>query len=191
MSVVTKSGDRGYTSLYNGKQVPKYHPRIKAIGSIQNLSYLIGKYVNFKFKSISKFDDDIITIMCWLYDLGAYIATPRKTSTKNQIKTTEFTKDKEESLHKKIKWFENEIPKQTCFLIPIGSKSSSLLYEISGKVRESERIIYEAIHENKQEVNEIMPFINRLSDYFYIFARYVNYKNGYKDIPYVKNKKMM
>nr|QBK88419.1 MAG: cobalamin adenosyltransferase [Mimivirus LCMiAC01] len=190
MSVVTKGGDHGYTRLYNGEKVPKYHPRIKAIGSVQNLSYAIGKY--FYMKKGSIFDDDIITVMCWLYDLGAYLATPRNTiSTKDMIKKTEFTKDKEKSLHEKIKWFEKEIPKQTCFIIPIGTELGSLLYEISGKVRETERIIFEAIHENKQEVNDIMPFINRLSDYFYVFARYINYKSGHKDIPYVKNKKMI
>jgi len=223
MSVVTKTGDSGTTSLFNGERVKKTHPRIKALNSIQNLGYIIAQVLSLKHetkKEMYNFDDEIRTIQNWLFDLGAYIATakqlplkratakqlplkratakqlplkratPLDSSTSEQVKRTEFTEDKEIYIHNRIKWIEKEIPKQTSFIIPNGNLFSIGLFRISGKVRTTEIDIIGIIENNKNTIKSALPFINRLSDYFYVLARYVNYHQKIISPSYKRNMKM-
>ncbi len=193
MSVVTKTGDGGTTSLFNGQKVKKTHPRIKALNSVQNLGYIISQVLLIKHetkKEMYNIDDEIRTIQNWLFDLGPYIATPLDSSTSEQVKRTEFTEDKEIYIHNRIKWIEKEIPTQTSFIIINGNPFSIGLFRISGKVRTTEIDIISAIENNENEMKTALPFINRLSDYFYVLARYVNYHHKIISPPYKRNMKM-
>jgi len=193
MSIITKRGDFGYTSLYNGDRMPKNHPRIKALGEIQHLTYMISQYISVTKKentTIKNAKTQLKIIMHWLYELSAYIATPRDNSTPDKIEQTRFTPDKENDLTKMIHKLEDILPKQTCLLLPMGNKYSCGLYILSSQTRKVERKIYTAIKDNKTEMKDVLPFINRLSDYFYILARSVNKLYKIKEIPYKKNVRM-
>ncbi len=195
MSITTKSGDLGHTSLYNGKKVSKDHPRIKALGEIQHLSYMISRFL-VDLKELSKMLNivdiihDLQVIMHWMYELSSYIATPRERSIIVQLKNTQFHSYKEKSLHKVITYLETKIPKQTCLLLPLGNKYSCGAYLLSSQTRKVERKIYTTVKETEIEVKTVIPFINRLSDYFYIVARVINNSFKIKEVPYKKNMKM-
>lgn len=195
MSVVTKGGDLGYTSLYNGEKVSKDHPRIKALGEIQHLSYMISRFLVhleelIKVRNLDDLIHDLQVIMHWLYELSAYIATPRNRSSVVQLKNTQFHPSKEKALHKIISHFETILPKQTCLLLPLGNKYSCGAYLLSSQTRKVERKIYTTIKESEVELKTVLPFINRLSDYFYIVARVINNLFKIKEVPYKKNMKM-
>ena len=123
MSVVLKTGDHGVTSLFNGKRIPKYDPIINAIGSVQHLGYLIGQFLSIydKIQNIGyDYQNEIQTIYHWLFDLGAFLAKAQSIKTKKEFEY------KVSVIDERIKWIENRLPKQTCFLLPIGgSKEAS------------------------------------------------------------------
>ncbi len=186
MSVVAKTGDDGFTKCFSGK-VKKTHPIIKAVGSVQNLGYSVSQVLLLKYdnKDMYNIDDELVTIQNWLFDLGAYIAVPL-----SSLQNIKFTEDKEIYIHSRIKWIEKEIPQQTSFIIPNGNPFSIGLFKISGKVRKTEIDIISAIENNKNMMKTVVPFINRLSDYFYVLARYVNHHHKIISPPYKKNMKM-
>ena len=194
MSVVTKTGDTGLTSLFNGKRIPKCHPRIHSLGELQHIGYVIGEFISVydKIPNIEyDYKDGLNKIINFLFDLSAYLATPRSSSTKEQIERTEFSKDKVVTIEKSIKYFESKLPQQTSFIVFSGIPPAFKLLIISSMIRKAERYICQATYDNLTERNAVMPFINRLGDYFYVFARYINFKNNVKEISYVnENKKI-
>ena len=189
MSIVTKEGDGGVTDLYNGERVPKDHPRIEAIGQIDTLNSMIGNFYSGRPKTRLFDYDNILIIMHWLFDLGAYIATPRNyCTTKEQIACTKFDPKKADILDRWIHIMYHNLPKQTGFILPIGKTEwISQAFVIRSKVREVERAIISAIKHNRIEKETVIPFINRLSDYFFALGRYLNHIHDHKDIYYQKN----
>lgn len=176
MSIYTKFGDKGKTSLYGGKTVSKSDIRVEAYGSCDELNSFLGIVLsNLKDKKITK---EILQIQIDLFEIGASLANLSK------------NKDSNLSLYlkKRIKNFEEEIdkyskilPELENFIMPGGGKVGSKLHFARTLARRAERRIV-ALSE-KQKINQdILIFINRLSDLLFVYARYVNKKEKKKEV---------
>jgi cob(I)alamin adenosyltransferase len=176
MSVYTKFGDKGKTSLYGGKTVSKADVRVEAYGAIDELNSFLGIAIAFlKDKSLKQ---KLILLQNDLFEIGTSLASLSKNN------------DKKLSLHlsKRVKEFEKEIdfltkklPELENFILPGGSKSASQIHFARTLVRKAERRIVRL--SQSENVNpEILIFINRLSDLLFMWARYINKKEKKKEI---------
>ena len=165
MSIYTKQGDAGVTSLLNGEKVSKADERIELIGMVDELSSLIGlaKPVleDEMKKELSSIQEDLIIVMAALADLS------------NNNYKIEF--DKIVKMEEKIDLIEKSIQRQKGFVLYGGCESSARLDVARAYVRKVERFIVKV--NQTYSINEnIMKYMNRLSDYLYMLARYQDNK---------------
>lgn len=175
MSIYTKFGDKGKTSLYGGKTVSKGSIRVEAYGAIDELNSSLGIVLAFlKDKNLKT---KIIQIQKDLFEIGSSLAS------------LSINKDKNLSLYlqKRIKEFEKEIdlltkklPELENFILPGGGTSGSNLHFSRTLARRAERRIV-TLSEKEKVNKEILIFINRLSDLLFMYARFVNHKEKKKE----------
>ena len=166
--IYTKGGDKGKTSLVGGSRVSKSNDIIDAIGNVDELNALLGLAVcdlKKPFISILK------NIQNDLFDIGADIATPiNKKGTVLRINKNYIF-----YLEKEIDKINNNLPTLNSFILPGGSKISSIIHLARTVNRRCERSIVKL--NDKQKVNiEVLKYLNRLSDYLFVLARILNKK---------------
>ena len=166
--IYTKGGDKGKTSLVGGSRVSKSNDIIDAIGNVDELNALLGLVVcDLKKPFISTLKD----IQNDLFDIGADLATPiNKKGTALRI-----NKDYIVYIEKEIDKINNNLPPLNSFVLPGGSKISSIIHLARTVNRRCERSVVKL--NEKQKVNiEVLKYLNRLSDYLFVLARALNKK---------------
>ncbi len=175
--IYTRGGDKGSTSLGDGSRVDKSSARIKAYGEVDEANSSIGIAVAF---SSSKIKNTLLAIQNDLFDVGADLCFPTQQKKKLTILSNRvvFLEDEIDKLNK-------DLSKLESFILPGGTKSSSFLHLSRSLVRRAERSIVEL--DKGEEVNpNVIKYINRLSDFLFVAARFENKKEG--DILWVPNK---
>lgn len=160
MKIVTKSGDEGYT-FFGKRKVKKSSLLIEAIGSLDELNSCIGVVRSFiKDKEI---DEILKNIQKDLFMIGYSIYS----------KKYKFGREKIEWIEREIESFEKRIPELKGFILPSGSKETSLLHFSRSVARRAERNIVK-IKEREKIKGEVIIYLNRLSDLLFLMARYLN-----------------
>ena len=176
--IYTRGGDKGYTSLGDGSRVEKSNIRIKAYGDIDEANSSLGICVSFSAKNLKTI---LLEIQNHLFDIGADLCFPEKSK-----RYVTISIDKINFLEKEIDQMNKNLNKLESFILPGGSRLSSFLHLSRSNVRRAERSIIEL--NDKEDVNEdIIKYVNRLSDFLFVAARFENKKDG--DILWVPNKK--
>ena len=175
--IYTRGGDKGETSLGDGQRVKKNSRRIEAYGNIDELNSTIGVVICYLSKDIvSTFKQ----IQNDLFDIGADLCVP-KSEKKLVFDGTRVT-----FLEGKLDVLNDELKQLDSFILPGGTKSSAYLHVSRTVARRTERSLINL--NDKEMVNpDIIKYINRLSDYLFVAARFENKKEG--DILWVPNKK--
>jgi len=164
MSIVTKTGDQGETSLFSGKRVSKSNAYIKACGEIDELNSFIGLV---KTKNIDKKDkEQLLNIQKNLYQIMAFLSGDKldEDNLNKQLKAIE------EIIYQK----EKELPKINHFVVPGENPISAWFHILRTVCRRAERQVV-ALEINSQQ--NIVKYLNRLSDFFFILAR--QYEKNY------------
>lgn len=192
MKIYTKTGDKGTTSLFGGMRVGKDSARINAVGSVDELNATIGVIVadlgvilskakdldsspalrdqNDKHKNIV---DKLLRIQSELFVLGADLATPMDV----RVKVPRVNKPMITKLEKEVDELDKDLPKLKNFILPGGSEVGARLHLARTITRRVERFI--AILAKNERINlRSQIYINRLSDWFFVLARYVNKIEG-------------
>ena len=175
--IYTRGGDKGSTSLGDGSRVDKSSARIKAYGEVDEANSSIGISVAF---ASSKIKNTLLAIQNDLFDVGADLCFPTQEKKKLTILSNRvvFLEDEIDKLNK-------DLSKLESFILPGGTRSSSFLHLSRSLVRRAERSIVEL--DKGEEVNpNVIKYINRLSDFLFVAARFENKKEG--DILWVPNK---
>lgn len=168
MNIYTKQGDTGYTSLLNGERVLKSDDRIELIGIIDELSSFIGLAKvdsnNKMKKELSTVQEDLITIMAALADL------PNDTYRINPERIIEMENE--------IDKLEKSFSRKSGFVLYGGCELSAKLDVARAYTRKAERNMVKV--NQTYLINEnVMKYMNRLSDYLYIMARYQDDRSRY------------
>ena len=162
--IYTKSGDKGKTSLGSGERLRKHHPRIQAIGEVDELNAFLGLVVHFTTDASIK--DLLQKIQNDLFDLGADLCMP---DTKKIAITTDYTI----RLESAIDDYNQHLKPLTSFVLPGGSAASTYLHLARTICRRAERSITElSIEDNINPY--LLSYINRLSDLLFVLARFSN-----------------
>jgi cob(I)alamin adenosyltransferase len=178
MKIYTKGGDKGETGLFGGERVSKDSLRIEAYGTVDELNSFIGLAI------IETKDPEVKALLNkiqgTLFTLGSDLATPE--NQKNKTYTIpRITKSHAEEIEKEIDKFDSKLEELRNFILPGGCKSSALLHICRTICRRAERRVVSL--NNGVNVNpDIIIFLNRLSDLFFVLARYENKISGTEDV---------
>lgn len=167
MSIVTKGGDKGETSLLGGQRVPKNDTRIEAYGTVDELNASIGVALAYaKNSAVKKILHQVLND---LFRIGAELAAIGTKFTKIPKMTPAHT----ESIEKEVYRVEAVLPKQRSFILPKGNESATHLHLARTICRRAERRVM-MCHEKYPCNPEIIKYLNRLSDLLFIYARLEN-----------------
>jgi len=179
MKIYTGKGDQGETGLYGGKRVSKDCPRIEAYGIVDELNSFVGLTI------AETFDKDVkallLIIQNQLFTVGADLASPEEKKQEGDGTPSEFYS----RIEKEIDKFDAKLEELKSFILPGGSKSSAHLHVCRTIARRAERAVVSL--KNKVEIGDnILIFLNRLSDLFFVLARYENQVLGNPDVKWKK-----
>lgn len=179
MKIYTRTGDKGTTSLFTGERVPKNHPHIEAVGHLDECNSALGCAIAHlpseeAFKTVKEQLEDIQHA---LFDAGAAIATPRTSNNESKKKRTRFGVHASELLEQWIDAMEAQLNPLTSFILPGGHPCGAQLHLARSICRRTERHIAPLVAEGAVS-DEVFVYINRLSDYLFMTARYVNHLTG-------------
>ncbi|MDP9361952.1 MAG: cob(I)yrinic acid a,c-diamide adenosyltransferase [Acidobacteriota bacterium] len=177
MKIYTKTGDGGETSLFGGARVRKNDSRIEAYGTVDELNSFIG--VARAAWPSSSFDGLFHTIQSDLFDIGAHLASPG---------TSRFAGPdaaRVEALEQAIDAMESELAPLKLFILPGGSLAAAQLHVARTVCRRAERLVV-ALRDDDDATKASITYLNRLSDFLFVAARYANHKHGVADVPWVR-----
>ena len=179
MKIYTKTGDDGTTGLIGGVRVSKADLQIESYGTVDELNSWIGLIRD-------TFDDSncvkqLLKIQNNLFVLGASLATAPK-GTKMQLPPlkAEFIVD----LEAWIDSMNKELPDLTHFILPGGHAASSHAQIARCVCRRAERRVIE-LHHNDQRFSLEIQYLNRLSDYLFVLARYILQKFEKEEVKWI------
>lgn len=168
----TRTGDRGETSLFGGRRVPKDHPRVTAYGTIDELNAALGVAIS----SIRQrtLVNHLHEIQNELFNIGAELASDRpvrRRKTENGV----FRLDQASILRIEglIDEYDARVPPLRTFVLPSGAPAATSLHLARTICRRAERATVTLAR--KEELNPaILTYLNRLCDLLFALARYAN-----------------
>lgn len=157
--IYTKKGDQGVTYLFKGRKIKKSSQLIETMGTIDELNSFIGLVVT-KINN-QKEKEFLITIQKDLYQIMAIMAGAKK--------EMEFLRKRIKDFEEIIDNLEKKLPKLGKFIIPGGSELAAWFHVLRAVCRRAEREVVK-LNQNSQ-INDLIPYLNRLSDLFFMLAR--------------------
>jgi cob(I)alamin adenosyltransferase len=185
MKIYTRTGDKGKTGLIGGTRVPKSDGRISTYGQIDELNANVGLAISIlNKKAVQKIFTDIIEMLSSiqndLFILGSDLADPDYPPSP-QSKTPRVAQQMISGIERSIDKFETELQPISFFILPGGTCESSILHVCRSVARRAEVSLVAVA--TTQSINEkIIPYLNRLSDLFFVLARVCNKRQNYNDV---------
>ena len=181
MKIYTKTGDKGTTALYGGNRVSKASARVESYGNIDELNSFIGL-------AKSEITDEKVLnqlkkIQFDLFTLGSESATPtdKLTLANGKSRLTLMISETEiEELENWMDEYETQLEPLQYFILPGGGKSATALHVCRTVCRRAERSLV-FLNESEEARPELIKYLNRLSDYLFVLARYVSKLNEEKE----------
>lgn len=175
MTLYTKTGDSGQTSLVGGERVSKAHARLEAYGTVDELMAHIG-FLHDMLPVGSPVREQLVEILSRLMDCSALLASQDDTLAKLPQLTAE-------SVSMLEKWTDEhtaDLPPLKYFTLPVGLPLLSYTHICRTVCRRAERRVVSCAQENNVSP-QVSMYINRLSDYFYALGRHLAHQNGVDD----------
>lgn len=177
MKIYTKTGDKGSTSLFSGERVQKNSLRVDSYGTVDELNSIIGLALAHKPKE--PILSDLTHISNLLFILGSDMAT--SPGSKNEEYIQRISTKNIEWLETCIDSYDKELPPLKDFILPGGTVAASHIHHGRTVCRRAERLAV-ALAESEKVNYDAIIFLNRLSDYLFMAARYSNFLDGKADI---------
>ena len=168
--VTTKTGDQGNTMLGDGSRVSKDNVRIQCLGSIDELNASIG------FALITSKEDhgtDLKSIQNDLFNIGGELSIP-------SIEKPLLHPDRVDFLEKRIESINKQLLPLEEFIIPGGSEAGARLHVARSICRRAERNLV-SLNNIEKLSTDILKYVNRLSDYLFVLARFTIDISGGKE----------
>jgi cob(I)alamin adenosyltransferase len=165
--IYTKSGDAGLTGLGDGKRVSKNHPRVWTYGTLDELNSQMGLVVLYAEKSFPELVPTLRKLQNTLFDLGGELCIPGYACINAQD-----TLDLEALCDQ----YNHDLPPLKDFILPGGSELSAHVHIARGICRRAERHLVHLMEIETEEKNlnpHALTYLNPLSDWLFILARYV------------------
>ena len=175
MKIYTKTGDKGTTSLIYGSRVAKNDIRVEAYGTCDEANSAIGMALSHllreNFQGKEKIEAAYHKIQTTLFHVGAELATPKGKEVKWTVQPADI-----EQLESWIDEWDTELSPLTNFILPGGHPGGAAFHVARTVVRRAERL---AVTLGDEVNNDVLAYLNRLSDLLFVTARYVNKQLGF------------
>ena len=181
--VYTRTGDKGLTALVGGKRVPKDSPRIAAYGTIDELNSVVGLARVFNEERLAEgerhrwLDDVLRRIQDQLFDLGSELATPPEAVYEGMYRVGAAEVKGLEQLFDNC---QKDLEPLKSFVLPGGGRIGAFLHQCRTVCRRAEREIL-ALSRVEPIGEWPLKYVNRLSDLFFVLARWVGKHLGEKE----------
>lgn len=188
----TRKGDKGTSQLLTGEHRSKADDAFEAMGTVDELCTVVG-VVHAELTSIENAEELFADLLEWLldvmsrlFDLGSHVAKPKKET------ESEFDADgvgggfDEKHIQQLEDWIDvmtEDLPELVSFILPTGSKGAAQLQVARTVCRRAERRVVNLVADGVSDPNGLR-YLNRLSDFFFTAARWVNFREGREEIQY-------
>lgn len=180
--IYTKGGDKGKSSLADGTRVFKHHKRLETYGTCDELLSFLGVLLaslkNFELKSSTVLEGSIIRVQNQLFSLSSELAHPNYTSA--QYKSFLIEEPHINTLEKEIDSWDESLESLKNFLIPGSHILSAQAHVCRSVCRRAERCV-SVLSEEETIREDIIKYLNRLSDWLFMLARYLDHEVGAKE----------
>lgn len=168
LKIYTKTGDRGETSLIGGTRVPKYHERIEAYGTLDELNSFIGLIRD------QDIDEDTRKLLIEIQD--RIFTSESLLAADPSVQTKALPQLKEEDillLESEIDKMNGVLPVLTSFILPGGNPVVSFSHVARCVCRRAERLTIRLVENNHDTLQGemVIKYLNRLSDFLFVLAR--------------------
>jgi cob(I)alamin adenosyltransferase len=179
--IYTKTGDDGTTGLFGGARLSKDHIRIEAYGTVDELNAVIGWLMStIPDKQI---DNLLLTIQSRLFTAGSNLASdPGK-----EMITPDLVEDDIKLIEQSIDKMQETLPELKHFIMPGGSPSVSAAHMARTVCRRAERRCV-ALSQSSAVEPIIILYLNRLSDFFFVLARWLGEREGVEEVKWIPRK---
>jgi cob(I)alamin adenosyltransferase len=180
--VYTRTGDQGKTSLAGGQRVSKDHLRIEVYGTVDELNSVVGLVRAFNRPLVKRFaqaralETELHRIQNRLFDIGGLLATLPK-DRKRFKKMPKITSEEVVHLEKLMDVCQKDLEPLEEFILPTGDPVTSFLHLARTVCRRAERFCVRLNRTEKID-SEILKYLNRLSDAFFVLARWIGRAQG-------------
>lgn len=168
--IYTRTGDDGTTGLGDGSRVKKTHPRVEAMGTVDELNSVMGLLLTHEIPEDVR--APLTDIQHDLFDLGGELSIPGRTAiTEAQVRRLETTLDQLNAGLSPLKEF----------ILPGGARASAVCHLARAVCRRAERCVHHLGETEKINANAA-GYLNRLSDLLFVMARVLNARSGRGDV---------
>lgn len=177
--IYTKTGDDGSTGLFGGQRVRKNSARIEAYGTVDELNAVLGMVLTEVVPEDLR--ADLEATSAHLFTLGADLATPL-----HPVPTHNIPRMAEEhvlGLERRIDRLEASLLPLKVFILPGGTKSAATLHLARTVCRRAERAVI-SLADTEDIGGVVVRYLNRMSDWLFVAARYANARAGVDDVPW-------
>ena len=180
--VYTLTGDKGTTSLVGGQRVAKDDTRVEAYGTVDELNAHIGMLAHAIKGTDAAVEKLLFTIQNKLFNLGAYLATEQNDA---QAPVYGLSDEDVKAVEAMIDALDEQLPPMRGFILPGGTQASVCCDICRTVTRRAERRVV-ALSHTATIHPLVLQYLNRLSDFFFVFARFNNIQNQVEEIYWEK-----
>ena len=194
----TRGGDQGTSQLFNGERRSKTDDAFEALGTVDELCTVVGvahaELMSNEQERYGELSEWLLEVMSRLFDLGTHVAKPKR---QDEEEDTSFQADgvgggfDQRHIDLLEDWIDvmtDELPELDSFILPTGGKGAAHLHVARTVCRRAERRVVDLVQAGVCDPNS-MRYLNRLSDFFFTAARWVNYREGREEILYRRDYK--
>lgn len=186
VKIYTRGGDKGRSSLYNGERRPKSDAVFAALGDTDEVAAALGVAAEFCSPELDRLRTQMQWVQCRLLDIGSAIATPHTTTTdERKRERTIFNAREVETLEGWIDEMEETLPPLTNFVLYSGGQCSTSLHLARTICRRAERSVTPLVEAGDTPA-DVAQYLNRLSDFLFVAARFAAKADGRPETAYRK-----
>ena len=188
----TRCGDKGTSQLLTGERRSKADDAFEAMGSVDELCTVVG-VAHAELMSVENADELygdlpewLLDVMSRLFDLGSHLAKPKKDADSDFDADGVgggFAQTHIEQLEDWIDIMTEDLPELLSFILPTGTKGAAQLQVARTVCRRAERRVVDLVNDGVSDPNGLR-YLNRLSDFFFTAARWVNFRGGREEMQY-------
>lgn len=181
--VYTKTGDHGETHLAGGQRVAKDSPRIQCYGTVDELNAFVGMAGVSAGESVPELAKILRRVQHELFNLGSILATRPEDIHPKQARVTEA---EIHQLELEIDRANADLAPLRSFVLPGGTRLNTELHACRTICRRAERLAV-ALARDESVPTEVIPYLNRLSDAFFVWSRWANHVLGVTEVLWEPN----
>jgi len=190
MKIYTGVGDRGKTSLFSGERVTKADLRVEAYGDVDELNSTLGVLVATLAEGQEELRVELQRIQAELFQVGSWLATTPDSLAAEALEP--IIPEHGRALEAAIDRMEEDLPRLTGFILPGGHISAAWTHVARTVCRRAERRVVRLSDAGEESpsgagLEDILVYLNRLSDYLFVLARYCNQLAGVEEALWKKD----